>query len=170
MNKQTENTWQSPWKLLYVCLTTTQFNIHQIAPILGSESTLHYYSKLVWGISPRMLCSQLPLFTRRYITEPTFRFGISHMVVTKHSQSRPTGISHQVQNTFGRIAAVYSWAPNIHYIYSGSMLGPTSTTSLPRLGKVQGLTSVRLGPRFGSSGAWLQLIGCTLHYVWPRDL
>jgi hypothetical protein len=24
-------------------------------------------------------------------------------------------------------------------------------------------------PRFRSSGARLQLIGCTLYYVWPRD-
>jgi hypothetical protein len=50
------------------------------------------------------------------------------------------------------------------------LLRPTSTTSLPRLGEVQGLTSARLRPRFfffRSSGARLQLIGCALHYVLP---
>jgi hypothetical protein len=38
------------------------------------------------------------------------------------------------------------------------------------VGRGPKITSVEVGPRFGSSGAWLQLIGCALHYVRPRDL
>jgi hypothetical protein len=38
-----------------------------------------------------------------------------------------------------------------------------ATISFPRLGEVRGL-------RFRLSRARLQLMGCALHYVWPRDL
>jgi hypothetical protein len=55
---------------------------------------------------------------------------------------------------------------SLKYLCYGLRQQPRSEAGRGPKGKEVG-RGVR--PRFGSSGAWLQLIGCALHYVRPRD-